>query len=70
MKYANTETHDFKCRHCKSTWLKYVENNNPCNNSILGNGRHDFDFAKPIRMDKKESQISTRKVLKGNITFQ
>ena len=47
-KKLEISTGDFKCRSCKLTWSTFLQNNDLCNNSILGNGRHNFDFKKPI----------------------
>jgi hypothetical protein len=49
MKYHKEEIRDFKCRLCGANWLSYIENKNSCNNSSLGDGRHNFDFGKPIK---------------------
>ena len=50
------ETHDFKCRLCGTKWLNYVENNTPCPNLSQEDGRHNFDFSKPIKVDPLEKQ--------------
>ena len=53
---------DFKCRSCNLTWSTFLQNNDFCNNSILGDGRHNFDFKKPISAQHKimEQKIKLR----------
>ncbi|MGA8842720.1 MAG: hypothetical protein WB511_03985 [Nitrososphaeraceae archaeon] len=53
---------DFKCRSCNLTWSIFLQNNNLCNNSLLGDGRHNFDFKKPIDAHNKmlEQKIKLR----------
>jgi hypothetical protein len=70
MRYSILETHDFKCRLCDTNWLSYIENNSPCPNPSQDDGRHNFDFGKPIRIEAKESQVSSPEAQEGNITFQ
>ena len=59
MKYNKAEIRDFKCRLCGTTWLKYIENKNPCSNSFLDDGGHNLDFGKPIRVDPQGSKANT-----------
>lgn len=72
MKYNKAEIRDFKCRLCVTRWLEYIENKNPCSNSFLEDGRHNFDFGKPIRVDPQGSEAnkSDGKVHEGKIIFQ
>jgi hypothetical protein len=56
------ETHDFKCRLCSTKWLNYVENNTPCPSPSQEDGRHNFDFSKPIKVDPLEKQTGTPEV--------
>jgi hypothetical protein len=73
MKYFKEEVRDFKCRLCGANWLNYIENKNPCNNSDLEDGRHNFDFGKPIRKDSEGSHSgkTAEKVHReGKIIFQ
>ena len=56
------ETHDFKCRLCGTKWLNYVENNTPCPSPSQEDGRHNFDFSKPIKVDPPEKQSGTPEV--------
>lgn len=63
--------HDSKCRSCEVRWLIYSENTNPCSTSSLRDGRHNFDFGKPVQKTLREEQINTSKeILEGNIIFQ
>ena len=64
------ETHDFKCRLCDTKWLNYVENNTPCPSLSQEDGRHNFDFSKPIKVEPQENVISTPEVQEGKINFQ
>jgi hypothetical protein len=44
-------------------WSSFMENNNPCINTPIRNGLHDFDFANPIRVDVKvDSNIALSKI--------
>ena len=53
-------------------WLDYIENAHECGNAFLQDGRHNFDFGKPIRINSNEEEISTSedKVHDGKIIFQ
>ncbi|MGA9928574.1 MAG: hypothetical protein WBP96_08190 [Nitrososphaeraceae archaeon] len=62
MRYNIMETHDFKCRLCGTKWLNYVENNTPCPSLSQEDGRHNFDFSKPIKVDPLEKQSGTPEV--------
>lgn len=73
MKYIKEEARDFKCRLCGANWLNIIENRKQCNNSDLEDGRHNFDFGKPIRKDPEASESSgpVEKVHReGKIIFQ
>ena len=73
MKYIKEEARDFKCRLCGDNWLNYIENRKQCNNSDLEDGRHNFDFGKPLRKDPEASESSgpAEKVHReGKIIFQ
>ena len=73
MKYNDKEEiRDFKCRLCGTTWVKYIENMHPCGSSFLQNGRHNFDFGKPVRVDSHGREVSTSddKVHEGKVIFQ
>lgn len=72
MKYNKVEIPDFECSLCASSWLKYFVNKNPCGYSFLGDGRHNFDFGRPINVDSQESEAcrSGDKVKYGRIMFQ
>ena len=73
MRYSILETHDFKCRLCDTNWLSYIENNSPCPNPSQDDGRHNFDFGKPIRKDSEggHSDKTAEKVHReGKIIFQ
>jgi hypothetical protein len=72
MKYNKMETRDFKCRLCGTTWLKFIENKKQCPNSILQDGRHNFDFGKPINVNSQGKQLnpSDNEGTAGKITFQ
>jgi hypothetical protein len=63
------ETHDFKCRLCGTKWLNYVENNTPCPSLSQEDGRHNFDFSKPIKVDPLEKQTGIPGA-REQITFQ
>ena len=52
MKYRKMETRDFNCRLCDAKWLSFIENNSPCPNATQEDGRHNFDFSKPINIDQ------------------
>jgi hypothetical protein len=56
MKYNKEETRDFKCRLCGANWLGYIENKKPCENSGLEEGRHNFDFGKPLKKDSESER--------------
>jgi hypothetical protein len=64
------ETHDFTCRLCATRWLAYTENNIACSSSFQDDGRHNFDFGKPIKIEPQEKQTSTPQVQEGKITFE
>ena len=53
-------------------WLEYIENTHACRSAFLQDGRHNFDFGKPIRINSHEEEISTGedKVHDGKIIFQ
>ena len=68
--YDKVEIRDFKCSFCGTKWLKYIENKNPCRNSLLEDVRHNFDFGNPIKIEPQEKQTSTPKVPKGKVTFK
>ena len=54
MKYNERRIRDFKCRFGGEN----IENKNPCSNSSLEDGRHNFDFGKPIRLDVQDCESS------------
>jgi len=73
MKYIKEEARDFECRLCGANWLNYIENRKQCNNSDHEDGRHNFDFGKPIRKapEATESSGLAEKVHReGKIIFQ
>ncbi len=70
MKYTKIEVHDFKCRVCGTKWSSYIENNNRCPNVSQEDGRHNFDFGKPIKINPSNKQPGTLEVQEGKITFQ
>ena len=59
MKYRKTETRDFNCRLCDANWLSFIENNDPCPNATQKDGRHNFDFSKPIKIDQQIEESSS-----------
>jgi len=48
---------EFKCRTCDGMWSSFMENNIPCTMTAIRNGLHDFDFAKPILVQSKQTNI-------------
>lgn len=52
------ERHEFKCRVCNIRWLMFVRTNSLCTNPSVGNGVHNFDFRKPIKIDPQENPAS------------
>jgi hypothetical protein len=44
---------EFKCRICEMMWSSFIQNNNPCINTPIRHGLHDFDFANPIHVEPK-----------------
>lgn len=54
------EKHDFKCRICASRWLKFTENNIPCNGPLHEDKRHNFDFSKPIKVEPQVTKIANK----------
>ena len=60
------ETHDFKFRLCGTKWLNYVENNTPCPSLSQEDGRHNFDFSKPIKVDPLEKQTASQRCKRAN----
>ena len=38
---------DFKCSNCRMKWSEFTKKNTRCPKSLY-QGRHDFDFSKPI----------------------
>jgi len=68
MKYNQRGINDFKCRFCGER----IENKNPCSNSSLDDGRHNFNFGKPIMVDvqNSESSWSVNLVPEGTFIFQ
>ena len=59
MKYNESWIRDLKGHFCG----EYIENKNPCSNSILDDVRHNFDFGKPIRVDVQDSESSGSVIL-------
>jgi hypothetical protein len=61
---------DFKCRFCRIAWSAFLQHNTPCSNSSLGDGIHNFDFKKPIKIDSHEKESSTPEVQEDKIIVQ
>jgi hypothetical protein len=61
---------DFKCRFCKVHWSTFLQNNVQCSNSSFGDGIHNFDFKKPIKIDSHEKESSTPEVQEDKIIVQ
>ena len=53
-------------------WIEYIESTHACRSASLQDGRHNFDFGKPIRINSHEKASSTSedKVHDGKIIFQ
>jgi len=43
---------EFKCRTCEISWSSFMENNIPCSDKTTRFGLHNFDFSKPILLEK------------------
>ena len=51
------ERHDFKCRVCNIRWSRFIRTNSLCSKSSVGDGIHNFDFRKPIRITPQENPV-------------
>ena len=51
------ERHDFRCRVCNIRWSAFVQTNSLCTKSSGGDGIHNFDFGKPIRIAPREYPV-------------
>ena len=74
LRYNNIkpEIRDFRCRLCGAMWLDYIKKTDACGSAYLHDGRHNFDFGRPIRINSHEEEIRTSedKVPDGKIIFQ
>jgi len=43
---------EFKCRICEISWSSFMENNTPCTDKTIRFGLHNFDFSRPILLQK------------------
>lgn len=43
---------EFKCRTCEISWSSFMENNIPCTDKTTRFGLHNFDFSRPILLEK------------------
>jgi len=59
------ERHDFKCRVCNIRWSMFVRTNSLCTNPSVGDGVHNFDFRKPIKIDPQENPADILEVQEG-----
>ena len=48
---------EFKCRTCEILWSSFMENNFPCIDKTIRSGLHNFDFSKPITLEKSELNV-------------
>jgi hypothetical protein len=45
---------EFKCRTCEILWSTFMENNIPCIDKTIRFGLHNFDFSKPIVLERAQ----------------
>jgi hypothetical protein len=48
---------EFKCRTCEILWSSFMENNIPCIDRSIRSGLHNFDFSKPIALEKSQPDL-------------
>jgi hypothetical protein len=48
---------EFKCRTCEILWSSFMENNIPCIDRSMRSGLHNFDFSKPIALEKTQPDL-------------
>ena len=48
---------EFKCRTCEILWSSFMENNIPCIDRSIRSGLHNFDFSKPIVLEKSQPDL-------------
>jgi hypothetical protein len=48
---------EFKCRTCEILWSSFMENNIPCVDRSMRPGLHNFDFSKPIALEKSQPDL-------------
>jgi len=53
-------------------WLDYIKKTDACGSAYLQDGRHNFDFGRPIRINSHEEEIHTSedKMPDGKFIFQ
>lgn len=48
---------EFKCRTCDILWSRFIESNIPCIDKTTRSGLHNFDFGKPIALEKPQPNL-------------
>jgi hypothetical protein len=43
---------EFRCRTCEILWSSFMEHNIPCIDKTIRHGLHNFDFSKPIVLER------------------
>jgi hypothetical protein len=48
---------EFKCRTCDISWSSFMQNNLPCTDKTMRFGLHNFDFSRPILLEKPQTDL-------------
>ena len=48
---------EFRCRTCDVLWSSFMESNVPCIDKTTRSGLHNFDFGKPIAIEKPQTSL-------------
>lgn len=48
---------EFKCRTCDISWSSFMQNNLPCTDKTTRFGLHNFDFSRPILLEKPQTDL-------------
>jgi hypothetical protein len=48
---------EFKCQIYESLCSSFMENNIPCTDKTIRYGLHNFDFSKPITLEKSQPDL-------------
>ena len=48
---------EFKCRTCDISWSSFMQDNLPCTDKTTRFGLHNFDFSRPILLEKPQTGL-------------